>query len=58
MAEAEGAPAEDEEMEAEPEPTVRKGPTPEQITAIKVGVLPVVMPITYASVWIGGRCVR
>ncbi len=33
--EAEG-PAEDEEMAAVPEPTVRKGPTPEQITAIKV----------------------
>ena len=33
--EAEGI-AEDEDMEAVPEPTVRKGPTPEQITAIKV----------------------
>ena len=29
-------PAGDEEMAAVPEPTVRKGPTPEQITAIKV----------------------
>lgn len=36
MVEAEGAPAEDEEMEVVPEPTLRKGPTPEQITAIKV----------------------
>ncbi len=35
LAEAEG-PAEDEEMAAVPEPTTRKGPTPEQITAIKV----------------------
>ena len=36
--EAEGLP-QDEEMEAVPEPTVRKGPTPEQITAIKVRCL-------------------
>ena len=35
LAEAEGLP-QDEDMEAVPEPTVRKGPTPEQITAIKV----------------------
>ena len=35
LVEAEG-PAEDEEMAAVPEPTARKGPTPEQITAIKV----------------------
>ena len=35
LVEAEG-PAEDEEMAAVAEPTVRKGPTPEQITAIKV----------------------
>lgn len=35
LVEAEG-PAEDEEMVAAPEPTLRKGPTPEQITAIKV----------------------
>ena len=38
LAEAEGLP-QDEEMEAVPEPTVRKGPTPEQITAIKVRCL-------------------
>ena len=39
LVEAEG-PAEDEEMAAVPEPTVRKGPTPEQITAIKVSDVP------------------
>ncbi|CAL5223462.1 g5981 [Coccomyxa viridis] len=37
LVEAEG-PAEDEEMAAVPEPTVRKGPTPEQITAIKAAI--------------------
>ncbi|CAK0785273.1 hypothetical protein CVIRNUC_008479 [Coccomyxa viridis] len=37
LAEAEGLP-QDEDMEAVPEPTVRKGPTPEQITAIKAAI--------------------